>query len=246
MALAPMRHQRAPALYGVHARRALACKVVDKRKLGLDVRVRTVLLEQLRQEITVLKKLNHRNVIRLIDVCEQPEKLYIVMELMHGGELFDCIVQKGRFTESEAYDVVGQVAAGLAHCHKQGVVHRDLKPENLLLAEKWDRFSDKKKLGVVKITDFGYSRILGNNTTKSYLGTAGYLAPELRQGKEYSESVDVWALGVITYVLLSGHLPFPPESHPIQRSAAMVSRFAVKFNKQQCLQKSSLVLCTAS
>ena len=99
-------HQRAPALYGVHARRALACKVVDKRKLGLDVRVRTVLLEQLRQEITVLKKLNHRNVIRLIDVCEQPEKVYIVMELMHGGELFDCIVQKGRFTESEAYDVV--------------------------------------------------------------------------------------------------------------------------------------------
>jgi serine/threonine protein kinase len=212
--------------------------VVAKRKLGVDKRVRLMLLEQLHHEISVLKKLNHPNVIPLVDVFETPDKVFIVMELMKGGELFDCIVRKGRFSEREAIDVVAQVASGLAHCHEQGVVHRDLKPENLLLEEKWEPWHDKNKkkngsMGVVKIADFGFSRSLGTATTRSYIGTAGYLAPELRQGKAYSKSVDVWALGVIMYVLLSGHLPFPPEAHPILEQDNMVKRFALKFHKAQ-------------
>ena len=87
----------------------------------------------------------------------------------------------------------------------------------------------------MKIADFGFSRTLESNSTRSYIGTAGYLAPELRQGKDYSTPADCWALGVILYLLLSGHLPFPPEAHPIPptEAANLVTRFAIKFPKAQ-------------
>jgi serine/threonine protein kinase len=138
----------------------MACKVVEKRKLGVDSRIRVMLLEQLHHEIAVLKKLNHPNVIPLVDVFETPEKVFIVMDLMKGGELFDCIVRKGRFSEREAIDIIAQVSSGLSHCHDQGVVHRDLKPENLLLEDKWEPWHDKNKQGRMGVVKIGESRTL--------------------------------------------------------------------------------------
>eukprot|EP00937_MAST-01D_sp_MAST-1D-sp2_P000194 g194.t1 len=190
------------------APRRCACKLVDKRKLAADPSLRDHLNEQLANEIGLLARLQHPNIVKLFDVYDSDDKMYIVMELMTGGELFDHIIDKGTLSEAEAAGVIKQVASSLAYCHKQGVVHRDLKPENLLLGKG-------SSLDRVKIADFGFAKDWSGASMVSFIGTPGYLAPELRQGSSYSETVDVWALGVILYVLLSGRLPFAADTAPI-------------------------------
>eukprot|EP00936_MAST-01D_sp_MAST-1D-sp1_P001154 g1154.t1 len=240
---ASSRRRRSRSRSGKNRRAPYACKVVDKRKLGVDPRTRSVMIEQLRNEVRVLKRLSHPNVIALEDVFETEERVFIITELMQGGELFDYIVSRGALSERQAANIIGQVAQGLAHCHARGVVHRDLKPENLLLAEaRSGDAGESPGLAMrhgdghtdvafrrVKIADFGFSRMLQQNTTVSYIGTAGYLAPELRQGKPYTKAVDVWALGVITYVLLSGHLPFAPDSAPLRSDGVPLDKCTLRF-----------------
>ena len=129
----------------------------------------------------------------------------------------------------------------------RGVVHRDLKPENLLLADARSGVAAESPglatphaggsgkdyaFRRVKIADFGFSRMLQQNTTVSYIGTAGYLAPELRQGKPYTKAVDIWALGVITYVLLSGHLPFAPDSAPLRSYGVPLDKCTLRFPQE--------------
>ena len=130
------------------------------------------------------------------------EILYLVMEMMNGGELFDYIIAKNTLTEREASGIIRQVASAIDYCHKKNVLHRDLKPENLLLVEK-------RRLDQVKIADFGFSKMIpSGGSTKSVLGSPGYVAPEIRQGRDYGPAVDIWSLGVIMYVMLFGYMPF--------------------------------------
>ncbi|KAJ8438927.1 hypothetical protein Cgig2_033814 [Carnegiea gigantea] len=148
----------------------------------------------------------HPHIIRLYEVIETPSDIYVVMEYVKSGELFDYIVEKGRLQEDEARNFFQQIISGVEYCHRNMVVHRDLKPENLLL----DSYHN------VKIADFGLSNIMRDgHFLKTSCGSPNYAAPEVISGKLYAgPEVDVWSCGVILYALLCGTLPFDDENIP--------------------------------
>lgn len=200
-----------------------ACKIIDKRHIAERFHG---MMEQFYTEIHALRELQHPNIIRLYDVYITDEKIFIVMELMEGGELFDYVVQKGTLTEEEASAIVRRVTSAIVYMHSKNIIHRDLKPENLLL-----RHIPKNPMDLeVKIIDFGLSKAMDEPLTSSFLGTRGYLAPEMLQRLEYSKAVDNWALGVIVFVLLCGCLPFDDDSQAIPSDDHLVrSRFVLRF-----------------
>jgi protein serine kinase H len=158
-------------------------------------------------ELHVLRRVRHQYIIQLVEVFETPEKVYMVMELATGGELFDRIIAKGSFSESDAVRVLRMVVEGLEYLHLLGIAHRDLKPENLLY---YHPGHDSK----IMITDFGLSYMMNgpDNFMRTTCGTPEYIAPEVLARKPYSVQVDMWAIGVITYILLSGTMPFEDEN----------------------------------
>ncbi|EJD76692.1 calcium/calmodulin-dependent protein kinase type 1 [Loa loa] len=176
----------------------VAIKCIDKKALkGKE--------ESLENEIKVLRKLRHSNIVQLYDTFDEKQYLYLVMELVTGGELFDRIVAKGSFTERDASILMRQVLEAAAFMHENGVVHRDLKPENLLY---YDQTEDSK----IMISDFGLSKIDESGVMATACGTPGYVAPEVLQQKPYGKAVDIWSIGVITYILLCGYPPFYDEN----------------------------------
>ncbi|GMI04015.1 hypothetical protein TrRE_jg6757 [Triparma retinervis] len=214
-----------------------ACKIIDKRHI--EERFRG-LLSQFGVEIEVLKELNHPGIIKLSDVYTTESKIYMVMELMSGGELFDYVVEKGTLTEEEASRIVRGVVGAVVYMHDKGIIHRDLKPENLLLKARPQGGEKEGARVECKIIDFGLSKFIqtGGMAT-SFLGTRGYLAPEMLQRRDYSASVDVWALGVIVFVLLCGCLPFDDDS-TVPSDALIRSKFVLRFPKwAQNLSESS-------
>ncbi|KAJ8272056.1 hypothetical protein COCON_G00109150 [Conger conger] len=159
-------------------------------------------------ELNVLRRVRHANIIQLIEVFETAERVYMVMELATGGELFDRIIARGSFTERDATRVLQMVLDGVKYLHTLGITHRDLKPENLLY---YHPGADSK----IMITDFGLAgtRKRGNECLmKTTCGTPEYIAPEILVRKPYTNAVDMWALGVISYILLSGTMPFEDEN----------------------------------
>lgn len=159
-------------------------------------------------ELCVLRRVRHTNIIQLIEVFESQERVYMVMELATGGELFDRIIAKGSFTERDATRVLQMVLDGVKYLHTLGITHRDLKPENLLY---YHPGMDSK----IMITDFGLAsaRKKGDDCLmKTTCGTPEYIAPEILVRKPYTNSVDMWALGVISYILLSGTMPFEDDN----------------------------------
>ena len=158
-------------------------------------------------ELNVLRRVRHRFIIQLVEVFETPEKVYMVMELATGGELFDRIIAKGSFTERDAVRVLKMVLEGVEYLHGLGIAHRDLKPENLLY---YHPGHDSK----IMITDFGLSHMMSgpDNFMRTTCGTPEYIAPEILARKTYNVQVDLWAIGVITYILLSGTMPFDDEN----------------------------------
>ncbi|XP_058847692.1 calcium/calmodulin-dependent protein kinase type IV-like isoform X1 [Acipenser ruthenus] len=158
-----------------------------------------------RTEIGVLLRLSHPNIIKLKEIFETPVEISLVLELVTGGELFDRIVEKGYYSERDAADAVKQILAAVAYLHENGVVHRDLKPENLL-------YATSAPDAPLKIADFGLSKIVDDQVTmKTVCGTPGYCAPEILRGTAYGPEVDMWSVGVITYILLCGFEPFYDE-----------------------------------
>eukprot|EP00750_Incisomonas_marina_P032562 INCI9219.1.p1 GENE.INCI9219.1~~INCI9219.1.p1 ORF type:complete len:473 (-),score=72.70 INCI9219.1:2583-4001(-) len=164
------------------------------------------ILEKVRREIKILKILNHPHIIRLYDVIETPSDVFLVMEYVPGGELFDYIVQSGRLHEDEARRFCQQIICGLECCHQNNIIHRDLKPENLIL----------DKDNNIKIADFGLSNIVRDGELLSTsCGSPNYAAPEVISGNLYAGAeVDLWSCGVILYALLCGSLPFDDNSIP--------------------------------
>jgi len=158
--------------------------------------------KQMKREISVLKSINHPNVVSLIEVLKSSNHFYIVMELITEGELFDKIVQAKRFEEKTARLYFQQLFDGISYCHKKGIAHRDLKPENLLL--------HKDNL---KISDFGLSGISNSDTLLTTVcGTPHYVAPEVLSGSYDGRIADIWSMGIILYVMLSGCHPFDGDS----------------------------------
>uniref|UniRef100_A0A8C4SB22 Calcium/calmodulin-dependent protein kinase 1Da n=1 Tax=Erpetoichthys calabaricus TaxID=27687 RepID=A0A8C4SB22_ERPCA len=157
-------------------------------------------------EIAVLRKIKHENIVALEDIYESPNHLYLIMQLVSGGELFDRIVEKGFYTEKDASTLIRQVLDAVNYLHKMGIVHRDLKPENLLYFNP----DDESK---IMISDFGLSKMEGTGDVMSTAcGTPGYVAPEVLAQKPYSKAVDCWSIGVIAYILLCGYPPFYDEN----------------------------------
>ncbi|KAK1784608.1 hypothetical protein P4O66_003300 [Electrophorus voltai] len=159
-------------------------------------------------ELCVLRRVRHTNIIQLMEVFETAERVYMVMELATGGELFDRIIARGSFTERDATRVLQMVLDGVKYLHTLGITHRDLKPENLLY---YHPGTDSK----IMITDFGLAstRKKGDECLmKTTCGTPEYIAPEILVRKPYTNAVDMWALGVISYILLSGTMPFEDDN----------------------------------
>ena len=156
----------------------------------------------------VLKSVDHPNIIHLKEIFETDTMLYIVTEVVTGGELFDRIVEKGSYSERDAALLVKKFVTALEYLHDKNIVHRDLKPENLLLKSP-DQDTE------VKLADFGLSKVLGQEVMmQTACGTPGYVAPEILQTSDtgYGKEVDMWSVGVITYILLCGFPPFYNEN----------------------------------
>ena len=158
-------------------------------------------LDKLLKEVSILKSLDHPNIIRVYEVYKNKSKLSIVTEYCQGGELFDRIQRMQRFTENQAARYMLNMVSAVMHCHNSDIVHRDLKPENMLL-------EDDTENAQIKLIDFGTSRFIPNDKKlRKPIGTCFYMAPEVLTA-EYDKKVDVWSLGVILYVMLSGFVPF--------------------------------------
>ncbi|KAG8379226.1 hypothetical protein BUALT_Bualt07G0066500 [Buddleja alternifolia] len=190
-------------------------KIAEHIRTGLKVAIKILnrrrmkspdMEEKVRREIKICRLFVHPHVIRLYEVIETPSDIYVIMEYVTRGELFDYIVEKGRLHENEARHFFQQIIAGLEYCHRNMVVHRDLKPENLLLDLK----------GNVKVADFGLSNIMRDgHFLRTSCGSPNYAAPEVVSGKLYAgPEVDIWSCGVILYALLCGALPFDDENIP--------------------------------
>ena len=179
----------------------VAIKVLNRKKVkSMDMD------EKVRREIKILRLFRHPHIIKLYEVVETTDDIYLVMEYVKSGELFDYIVEKGRLLEDEARRFFQQIISGVEYCHRNMVVHRDLKPENLLLDSR----------GNIKLADFGLSNIMRDgHLLKTSCGSPNYAAPEVISGKLYAGTeVDVWSCGVILYALLCGSLPFDDENIP--------------------------------
>ncbi|XP_008651111.1 CBL-interacting protein kinase 21 isoform X1 [Zea mays] len=182
--------------------RSFAIKILDRQRI-LAMKID----EQIKREIATLKLLKHPNVVRLYEVSASKTKIYMVLEYVNGGELFDKIALKGKLTEKEGRKLFQQLIDAVGYCHEKGVCHRDLKPENVLVDAK----------GNIKVSDFGLSALPQNQRKDGLLhttcGSPNYIAPEVLLNKGYDGSVsDVWSCGVILYVMLTGSLPFDDQN----------------------------------
>ena len=174
----------------------VAIKVIDKTKLDKLSR------EHLFQEVKCMKLVQHPNVVRLYEVIDTPTKLYLILELGDGGDMYDYIMKHSNgLSENKARNYFRQIVRAVKYCHDLHVVHRDLKPENVVFFEQ---------NGQVKLTDFGFSNVfIPGDKLLTSCGSLAYSAPEILLGDSYdAPPVDIWSLGVILYMLVSGRAPF--------------------------------------
>lgn len=155
----------------------------------------------LQLEVEILSEVDHPNVVKLIEIYDEGAVLFLVMELMSGGELFDRIVEKEAYSEKEAASTIKPIVDAIRYCHDNGIVHRDLKPENLL-------YETEEQTSIIKISDFGLARFVQEELATTACGTPGYIAPEIVEGKGYGKEVDYWSIGIILYIMLCGFPPF--------------------------------------
>ncbi|MBN3318497.1 KCC2A kinase, partial [Atractosteus spatula] len=174
-----------------------AAKIINTKKLSARDH------QKLEREARICRLLKHPNIVRLHDSISEEGHHYLVFDLVTGGELFEDIVAREYYSEADASHCIQQILEAVLHCHQMGVVHRDLKPENLLLASK-------SKGAAVKLADFGLAiEVEGDQQAWfGFAGTPGYLSPEVLRKDPYGKAVDLWACGVILYILLVGYPPF--------------------------------------
>lgn len=190
-----------------------AIKIIDRQAMGDTNEV------ALQREIEIMQKVNHPNVIMLRAVFEDKKHVYLVMELVTGGELFDKIVERGNYSEADAAELTRAIVEAIGYLHSKGIAHRDLKPENLLLRTK-------QTATEVKIADFGLSRMINEQAMmKTACGTPTYVAPEVLTNTGYGPGVDMWSIGVITYILLCGFPPFYGDTIPEMFEQIMAGKF---------------------
>ena len=165
-------------------------------------------LKKLICEIQILAKLDHPNIVKYYETYDDDKYFYLVMELCEGGELFERIVSKKHLEEKDAAEILFKLTHAISHCHSRGIVHRDIKAENILFEIKTKSKND------VKIIDFGLARKKVTHNLHSIVGTPGYVAPEVLEGT-YDRKCDIWALGVLLYVMLYGKYPFDDDNKAV-------------------------------
>lgn len=187
-----------------------AVKIISKKKFTIRGKNEQVFTNSIMTEVSILKKLDHPCIIKIYEVIDTPDRVFIVLELVEGGELFDKVASAGQYEEKTAKLLFYQMVLAIKYLHDQGISHRDLKPENILLYDKENNET------LIKVTDFGLSKFFDSATVlKTFCGTPNYLAPEVlvsRGGGSYTNKVDNWSLGVILYILLVGYPPFSDEN----------------------------------
>ena len=181
--------------------RIVAIKSMDKKEMRIED------LELVKTEMDVLKISQHPNIIKLYDIFENEDFIYIIMEYCGGGDLFSYIKKRGfKLQEERACEIIHKICVAVYFMHSYGIIHRDLKPENILMTDSTDHAD-------IRLLDFGLSKIIGpGEKCAEPFGTISYAAPELLQGKCYDKAVDSWSIGIITYLLLIGVLPFDDEN----------------------------------
>ncbi|KAM3137303.1 hypothetical protein pb186bvf_010673 [Paramecium bursaria] len=190
---------------GTFAKVLLAERKQDKKQFA----VKTFMKSQdkyklsLLNEINVLRVCDHPNIIKLYEIHESQEYIYMIMELLEGGELYETIIKNGSFQEKIIAKIMFKIFDALEYLHKRQIMHRDLKPENIVLKDQdYD----------IKLVDFGLAAFFNSDQSSKRCGTPGYVAPEILEDQKYDEKVDVFSAGVILYVLLSGTSPFYAEN----------------------------------
>lgn len=153
--------------------------------------------------------------LKIFEIFDEDDCIYLVLELLAGGELFDRIVEKESYSEKEAAETIRPLVDALRYCHQLGIIHRDLKPENIL-------YQTEEDSSIIKITDFGLARFVQNELATTACGTPNYVAPEIIEGHGYGKEVDVWSIGVIIYIMLCGFPPFYDENN--QQLFALISK----------------------
>ncbi|XP_048337577.2 CBL-interacting serine/threonine-protein kinase 24 isoform X1 [Ziziphus jujuba] len=180
------------------------------------------MVDQIKREISIMKIVRHPNIVRLHEVLAGRTKIFIILEFVTGGELFDKIVHQGKLNEHESRQYFQQLIDAVSHCHSKGVYHRDLKPENLLL----------DSYGNLKVSDFGLSALpqQGVGLLHTTCGTPNYVAPEVLGNRGYDgAAADVWSCGVILYVLMAGYLPFEEIDLPSLYKKINAAQFSCPF-----------------
>lgn len=173
-----------------------AIKIIRKEKLDHKE------LSVIHDEAEIMSSVKHPHCVRMFELYETKKKLYMVLELLRGGELFDRIVKKTHFSEMEAATATKEIAQAVKYLHSINIVHRDLKPENLI-------YESQDANSKLKLTDFGLAKVAAaDRGMATACGTPGYVAPEVLMGLPYGPEVDLWSIGVILYIMLCGFPPF--------------------------------------
>ena len=207
---------------GVHrlTKTKVAVKIVNKIELDDDN------LNKISREIDIMRRLSHKHIIKLYQVMESDTFIYIITEFAANGEIFDWLVANKKMSEHQAAKTFSQIVGAVNYCHQHRVVHRDLKAENLLLDAE----------GNIKLADFGFSNYFQpGDPLSTWCGSPPYAAPELFEGRQYDgPKADIWSLGVILYVLVSGSLPF--DGHTLQdlRSRIVSCQNFIPFYLSRC------------
>uniref|UniRef100_A0A672QF08 non-specific serine/threonine protein kinase n=1 Tax=Sinocyclocheilus grahami TaxID=75366 RepID=A0A672QF08_SINGR len=193
----------------------VAIKIIDKTQLD------AVNLEKIYREVQIMKMLDHPHIIKLYQVMETKNMLYLVTEYAKNGEIFDYLAKHGRLSEPEARRKFWQILSAVEYCHNRNIVHRDLKAENLLLDGHMN----------IKIADFGFGNFFQpGKPLATWCGSPPYAAPEVFEGQQYEgPQLDIWSMGVVLYVLVCGALPFDGPSLPILRQRVLEGRFRIPY-----------------
>lgn len=196
-------------------RSQVAIKIIDKTRLDSSN------LEKIYREVQLMKLLDHPHIIKLYQVMETKDMLYIVTEFAKNGEMFDYLTSHGHLSEEEARRKFCQILSAVEYCHSRRIVHRDLKTENLLLDANMD----------IKLADFGFGNFYNpGEPLSTWCGSPPYAAPEVFEGKAYEgPQLDIWSLGVVLYVLVCGSLPFDGPTLPSLRQRVLEGRFRIPF-----------------